>query len=643
MSEHRRVAIWVAIVIVWIVGGADSVRAINAEDAQRAKDEAAYKGFLALQPNKLYPTRSQASDPRTWKPVKFRALAPTNGVTLDDAGVFKPVMENNIAYLLQTCQVDQMLYYFRQRAGQKPLDKDKPQFDWWERDLRGSYAGRYLLGAGNTLRWIENQELRKRMDQLIDGIESCRASNGFILAFPADAPRNNEEPNYARTDFTQGLIAAGREGNQTAYRLLRDNGDWFNQWALLPKLTYIDNGFQGHVASTQTYFTPVGKPEDMQASERGYVIDHWMEQLAARDPEAIWHCFNHPHAFLIQGMEGYLDHYIATGDETYLRAMLGGWDLYHDDWEHIGGSIAICESSPFPPKSDYITPKGHTGETCGCVVWLKFNQRFHQLFPMQEKYMGEIEKTIYNVGLANQEVGKIGIRYHTFLEGNKCKLDAGNTCCEVQATRLYGSLPEYIYSTSEDGLFVNLYEPSTIKFQIASKTITLKMTSKFPFQPQIALHVAAPQPVRMKLRLRVPGWASKAMPIAVNGRESTVGRSGSYAVLDRTWSNGDTVTFTLPMHFRVTRYTGADQIAGHERYALEYGPILMAAVGPLGKEIPVAIAHDPEKPQDWLKPQTDQPLHFAIEGDSEHFIEPYWQVAEQSFTCFPVLGSHPMR
>jgi len=648
-TGHDQLApILLAMVLVCSPGMTASAQESKAEDPQMVKDEAVYKGFLALQPNKLYPTRSAASDPGTWNPVKFQAVTPTNGVTLDDTGVFKPVMDNNIAYLLKTCQVDQMLYYFRERAGQKPSDKDRQDFGGWESGLRGSYAARYLLGAANTLHWIENPELRQRMNALIDGIEACER-NGYVLAYPSNALRNNEEPNYARTDFTQGLIAAGREGNQKAYRLLRDNADWFNGWELLPKLTYIDNGFQGHVASTQTYFTPVGKPEDMQAAERGYVIDHWMEQLAARDPEAIWKCFNHPHAFLIQGMEGYLDHYIATGDKAYLRAMLGGWDLYHDDWEHIGGSIAICESNyggnghPFPPKSYYITAQGHTGENCGCVVWLEFNQRFHQLFPMQEKYMNEIEKTIYNVGLANQEIGKTGIRYHTVLEGNKAKLDADNTCCEVQGTRLYGSLPEYIFSTAEDGLYVNLYEPSKIQWQVASKTITLTMNSKFPFQPQISLKVAATQPVVMKLRVRVPAWASKDMPIAVNGRQAVLGKPGTYAVLDRTWSDGDAVTFTLPMDFRVTRYTGADRIAGHERYALEYGPILLAAVGPLGKEIPVEIAHDPATPQDWLRPKMDQPLHFTIEGDSEHSFQPYWQVADQTFTCFPVLGSHPPR
>jgi hypothetical protein len=71
---------------------------------------------------------------------------------------------------------------------------------------------------------------------------------------------------------------------------------------------------------------------------------------------------------------------------------------------------------------------------------------------------------------------------------------------------------------------------------------------------------------------------------------------------------------------------------------LEYGPILLATVGPLGQKLPVEIAHDPSAPRDWLKPKAGQPLHFAIDGDSEHSVQPYWQVANQTFTCFPVLS-----
>jgi hypothetical protein len=60
-----------------------------------------------------------------------------------------------------------------------------------------------------------------------------------------------------------------------------------------------------------------------------------------------------------------------------------------------------------------------TGELCGSVFWALFNQRFHRLFPEEEVYVAEIERSILNVGLAAQgQAGSggqgpngVGIRY----------------------------------------------------------------------------------------------------------------------------------------------------------------------------------------------------------------------------------------
>ncbi len=446
-------------------------------------------------------TRMKASDPATWKPVPYQAVVPTGGVTLADAGLFKPVMENNIAYLLNSFSVNHMLVPFRLRAGQKNPPDDRPQVDFWDKELRGSNAGRFMMGAGNTLRWIEQPELRKRLTELIDGIEACRTPSGYVLAYPPDKTLS-EEPNYGRAWFTHGLIESGIAGNPKAYGLLRGHADWFNHWDMLPKLiACCGNAHQGHIASTRTYFSPVGKPEDLQVAEKYYVQDWWLDQLLARREEALWkYPLPTPHSYLITSFEAYLDHYRATGDKKYLDAMLGAWDLIHDKWEHLGGSMAICEgpAGSFPPCSYFLARGGHTGETCGSVFWIKFNQRFHQFYPTEEKYVNEIEKSIYNVCLANQVDGK-GIRYHAFLEGDKDGPQSCNTCCEGQGTRFYGSLPEYIYSTAADGLYVNLYEPSAIRWQLAGRPVSLTMKGKFPFDPKVTLRFGASQPSAMKL------------------------------------------------------------------------------------------------------------------------------------------------
>ncbi|MDR1221662.1 MAG: glycoside hydrolase family 127 protein, partial [Tannerella sp.] len=548
-------------------------------------------------PASEYKTRLAASDPGTWKPVTPKGTIPTAGVVPADNGLFKPALDLNASYLLHSFSTAHMLEPFRIRAGREVELDSVPQVRFWDTELRGSNAGRFLMGAGNTLRWAEYPELRARMNELIDGIEACREPNGYILPYHPDSLRS-EEPNYARAWLTHGLIEAAIAGNPKAYGLLRGHADWFNHWDdMLPKLLYWNyNNHQGHIASTRTYLSPVGKPEDLQVAEKYYVCDWWMDGLAAGCDEAVWqYPLQNPHSYLITSFEAYLDHYLATGDKTYLDAMLGAWQMIHDKWEHPGGSIAICEGKwsadehgnrsrgkndhAHPPHSYYLTAYGHTGETCGSVFWIKFNQRFHRLFPDEEKYVAEIEKSIYNVILASQtEQGNI--RYHANMQGTKENpRSASNTCCEGQGTRLLGSLPEYIYSIASDGLYVNLYEPSSINWTVRGQAASLMLDSDFPFESQIGLKIAVPSPVKMNIRVRIPSWATQKVEISVNGKRYTTGKPGSYVELSRKWTDGDRVDFTLPAGYRVTQYAGVDTVAGYERYAVEYGPILLASTG----------------------------------------------------------------
>ena len=101
---------------------------------------------------------------------------------------------------------------------------------------------------------------------------------------------------------------------------------------------------------------------------------------------------------------------------------------------------------------------------------------------------------------------------------------------------------------------------------------------------------------------------------------------------------GDTISFALPMGFRLTACTGQERAAGQERFALEYGPILMALVGEVDEtgwaRIPITEANLVR----FLQPKPGQPLHFTIAGDARHECMPYWEVGDQPFTCCPAMG-----
>jgi uncharacterized protein len=590
------------------------------------------------------------TDPRSWKQIPYNAEVPLHGVELGD-GVLREAVQNNIDYLLTSFSVDEMLRPFRERTGKPVSPNLRPPIPFWDTDLQGSSAGRFLMGAANTLRWQQHDELHRRMNAIVDGIAECRQSDGYIMAYPEDSILHSERAGYTRAWVTHGLLEAGYTGHPKAFELLRGYYDWFDRCQYLPKLLRgTAQGVQGMVANTRMYFSPVGRPEDIQVVQRFFQENYWLDGLARRDQTMVWqYPYDRPHNYLLTDIEAYFDLYRATGSPRYRDAVQGALQLYRDNWEHIGGSIAITEFGEFPPKSYRLKAQFEfceTGELCGSSFWAFLNQRFHLLDPDEETYVTEIEKSIYNVGIANQFDGK-GLFYHARLVGKKGDRFVGyctNSCCEGQGTRLLGSIPEHLYSVvptgSHPGLYVNMFAPSTIHWKqhddLPDQELKLSMKTTFPYDPSVELSFELSAPRRSVIRLRTPSWTTAEMPIHINRKLAATGKPGSYVALDRTWKSGDTVSFTLPAGFRLTRYTGIDQIEGHERYALEYGPILLAIVGTDDAQLRTS-GPSAQSFTSQLKAVSGQPLHFAIDGNPDHLYMPYYAIKEETFTCFPVI------
>jgi uncharacterized protein len=576
-----------------------------------------------------------------WKPVRYKAQTPKGGVQIDE-GLFRKTMENNIKYLMTSFTLDELVRNFRVKAGKQLPPLDERLNNFWFVDLPGQEAGRFLMGAGNTLRWIDDPELRKRMNQIVDVIDESKEPDGYIMAYPKYRIFAGEYGAYTRSWVTHGLIEAGYAGNEKAFPLLRGFYDWFNKSVYLPEmLRRAGQGSQGIIPSTRMYFTPVGKPDDILTVQRYFQENYWMKEMAERDPAAIWlYPYDRPHNYLLTAIEPYLDLYRATGDKKYLDAASGAWDLYHDNWEHVGGSIAICEGNElYPPKSYFLHRE--TGELCGSVFWTFLNQRFHLLNPDVEKYVAEIEKSIYNNLIANQ-AGENGIRYHSVLVDRKDpdskQRHAMSTCCEGQGTRMMGALPEFIYSVAEDGLYVDLFAPSSIKFSAAGSDLSVKMLTGFPYENQVKLVVSASAPVKCVIRVRVPGWAARPMSVSVNGKSSGSGKPGSYIALSKTWKDKDEISFTLPVSLKMTKYTGEEEDPLFERYAIEYGPLLMAYVSLKGQSDNIMLPVSPARLIKSLKPVPGKPLHFTVNDNRDFEYVPYFEVQDESFSCYPLSG-----
>ena len=576
----------------------------------------------------------QVTNSAHWKPVKGAVRVPKAGVTIGD-GLFRAAMEKNADYLLTSYSTDDLLRQFYERAGKIPKYEATGNAKFWEEDLAGSNAGRFLMGAANTARWIDHAELKRRIAVVVDGIKACKEPNGYMMAYPADTIFYSERAAYTRAWLTHGLLEAAYSGNPDALPLLRGYYDWFNkQTEILPEmLRGAVQGGQGMIANTRVSLSPVGRPEDAQVIQRYFEEPEFLKGIAARDKRQIWqYPYDRPHCYLLTNLEAYLDLYFATGDRRYYDAVLGSWDLYRENWEQPGGSISIIEFRRDPPQSYYLHEE--LGELCGSSFWVFLSQRFHLLHPEEERYTAEIERSIYNVAIANQD-GCYGLRYHTHLEGTKEKATRINSCCEGQGTRLLGSLPEHIYSLADDGVYMNLFEPSSIEWELEGRKMKLTQKTRFPSDAQVECDLEIQSPTRAKIRVRVPAWAAHAVDISVNGKQVVTGKPGTYVTLDRTWSNGDVISFALPAAFRAAKYSGSDQLEGATRFSLERGPLLYAAVG--SSKVVLENFHSIEEVAAALQPVPDQPRHYKLAGHPDLTFMPYMNVDKEEFTCFPAI------
>ena len=575
--------------------------------------------------------------------------APVNNVHLKK-GLLYDAFENNKSYLKKHFTLDDLRFPFRDRIGQK-CPRSRPLAFFWETDLEGSNAGRFLMGAGNALCYSDDDELRKEMDMLIGEIGKCADDDGYCMGFRKEDFMILERANYTRSWLTRGLLAAYRSGSEEAGAVIRRFQDWFNAYPNRRKAAELHLSYQGMIADMEMALSELGKEEDWKNSAALYAIPSWIKDLLNGDTKTIWQRPNDgAHGYELNAMISYLELYQLSGEEQYLQMVLSAWRMFKKYWIHIGGNVAICEEHDavfnYLPASRHISADKHTGETCNNVWWLLLNQKLLQLFPDEEKYAREVEESLYNVILPAQS-GDMGIRYHAYLHGIKDAAYTENTCCEGTGAMIYGMLPALVYNLhrEDNGITVNLFADSEITFGEGEKRCSVCMETRFPENNAVTLTVFA-EDTAFPLRLRVPGWATEDVHFTINGELAAVGTAGTYVTLERTWNTGDTVSFTLPRRVITVRYEGMTVVNGYERYALMDGPVLLAVSGET-QTFPAEKVAWNEK--EGIDPRADwNRIHWIGTLDDagdfvagELSVMPYYLVPDQcEFTCFPLVKQH---
>jgi DUF1680 family protein len=213
-------------------------------------------------------------------------------------------------------------------------------------------------------------------------------------------------------------------------------------------------------------------------------------------------------------------------------------------------------------------------ETCASIGVAMWMERMLGLTG-DAKYADMMELALYNAMPAG-----VSLAGDTFFYDNPL-YSRGRTarhewftvpCCPTNVVRLMPSIAKYAYSQTDDGLWVNMYVQGQATARFGGEALTIVQKSSYPWSGEISLRVTAAPKTERALWLRVPGWATHA-DFKLNGKPVSPKINQGYAQLRRSWSEGDTISVSLPME--VQRLEANPAVAEDRgRFALRRGPII---------------------------------------------------------------------
>lgn len=299
--------------------------------------------------------------------------------------------------------------------------------------------------------------------------------------------------------------------------------------------------------------------------------DYYQDNVPVKDLESI-----HGHSvramYLFTGMA---DYSAAASDTTYLAALDRLWDDVVLTRMYITGGIGSSASNEgFTEPYDLPNESAYC-ETCASVGMVMWNQRMN-MFKGESRYADVVERSMYNGALAGMSISGDRFFYvNPLYSAGKHHRRAwyGTACCPSQISRFLPSIGGYVYAQSENTIWVNLFVGSQSEIEVGEQTVALDMQTNYPWEGATLLTVTPEkESEQFAIKFRLPGWC-KSYSLTVNGENYEATNDRGYLVIDRVWSAGDKVAYTMDMPVEVVK---ADDrvLANVGRRAIQRGPLV---------------------------------------------------------------------
>ncbi len=276
---------------------------------------------------------------------------------------------------------------------------------------------------------------------------------------------------------------------------------------------------------------------------------------------------------------GAADLYAETGEAALDAALERMWASMVQRQMYVHGGLGSrYETEGFGRDFELPNQRAHA-ETCASVANLMWNWRMF-LLKGQARFVDLIERALFNGALAGVSLDGLEYYYQNPLSDDGCHRRERwfeVACCPANLARTLASLPGYVYSVSDEGLWVNLYVANRAEIPLPDgRNVSIEQQCDYPWSGEIDLHLDTPG--KYSLFLRLPGWCTADQPqswtLALNGQPcpAQLG-AGGYLEIRRDWQAGDELRFSLPMPVR--RLVCRPDVAENQgRVALMRGPLL---------------------------------------------------------------------
>jgi uncharacterized protein len=313
-----------------------------------------------------------------------------------------------------------------------------------------------------------------------------------------------------------------------------------------------------------------------------YLYDAFYDALAdGRNALAGKHAYSH-----VNSLSSAMQAHLTLGSAKHLRAAsnafdiltaqsyaTGGWGPDEQLRETDSGDLAASLTGT---HSSFETP-------CGAYAHFKLT-RYLLRVTRDSRYGDSMERMMYNTILGAKPLLSDGSTFYYSdynFHGHKFYKRNHWPCCAGTFPQVAADYRINCYFSDDDGLYVNLYIPSTVRWTHDSTHVSVTQKSEYPLETTVKFDITASKTTDFPLHLRIPAWAEGAS-ISVNGKSvPAFGVVGKFATIRRSWKTGDRIELDLPMK---TRLEPID--AKHpQTVALLCGPLVLFAI----TDVPPAV------------------------------------------------------